>query len=52
MRSVLETCKPRPEILAGHFNPEVFTASLSPIIDRSCAAISTCLCAPMPRPRG
>lgn len=33
MRSVLETCKPRPEILAGTFNPEVFTASLSPIIE-------------------
>jgi hypothetical protein len=32
MRSVLETCQPRPEILAGTFNPEVFTASLSPII--------------------
>jgi len=31
--SVLDTCKPRPEILAGTFNPEVFTASLSPIID-------------------
>ncbi|TEB09088.1 ATP-binding protein [Pelotomaculum propionicicum] len=33
MKSVLETCKPRPEILAGTFNPEVFTASLGPIID-------------------
>ncbi len=33
MKSVLETCKPRPEILAGTFNPEVFTASLSPIIE-------------------
>ncbi|MEW5953546.1 MAG: DUF499 domain-containing protein [Bacillota bacterium] len=33
VKSVLETCKPRPEILAGAFNPEVFTASLGPIID-------------------
>lgn len=33
MRSVLDTCKPRPEILTGNFNPEVFTASLSPIIE-------------------
>lgn len=33
MQSVLETCIPRPEILAGTFNPEVFTASLSPIIE-------------------
>ena len=33
MKSVIKTCKPRPEILAGNFNPEVFTASLSPIIE-------------------
>lgn len=33
MASMLELCKPRPEILAGTFNPEVFTAALSPIID-------------------
>lgn len=33
MRSVLETCQPRPEILTGTFNPEIFTASLSPIIE-------------------
>ncbi|OIQ61205.1 hypothetical protein MOTE_02810 [Moorella thermoacetica] len=33
MQSVLVTCQPRPEILAGTFNPEVFTASLSPIIE-------------------
>jgi len=33
VKSVLNTCKPRPEILAGTFNPEVFTASLGPIID-------------------
>jgi hypothetical protein len=31
--SVLETCRPRPEILAGNFNPDVFTAGLSPVID-------------------
>jgi len=33
LQSVLNTCIPRPEILAGTFNPEIFTASLSPIID-------------------
>ncbi len=33
MRPVLETCQPRPEILAGTFNPEVFTASLGPVIE-------------------
>ena len=33
MKSVMETCEPRPEILAGSFNPEVFTAALGPIIE-------------------
>ncbi|SHI62913.1 ATP-binding protein [Desulfofundulus thermosubterraneus] len=33
MKSVLDACKPRPEILAGTFNPEVFTASLSPVVE-------------------
>ena len=33
MQSVLKTCQPRPEILAGTFNPEVFTASLSPVTE-------------------
>jgi hypothetical protein len=33
VKSVRDTCKPRSEILAGTFNPEVFTASLSPIIE-------------------
>lgn len=32
MRDVLSTCKPRPEILAGTFNPEIFTASLSRVL--------------------
>jgi hypothetical protein len=32
MKSVLETCIPRKSILKGTFNPEVFTASLSPVI--------------------
>ena len=32
MRSVLETCTPRESILQGTFNPEVFTASLGPVI--------------------
>lgn len=33
MRSVLQTCEPREEILRGTFNPEVFTASLGPILE-------------------
>ena len=33
MLSVLDSCQPRQEILAGTFNPEVFTASLAPIIE-------------------
>ena len=32
MQSVLTTCKPRPEILAGTFNPEIFTASLNRVL--------------------
>ena len=32
MRTVLETCRPRQSILQGTFNPEVFTASLGPVI--------------------
>ena len=30
--SILEACKPRQDILAGTFNPEIFTASLSEVI--------------------
>ena len=33
MHSILEKCLPRPEIVAGSFNPETFTLSLSPVID-------------------
>ncbi|MDA8336643.1 MAG: DUF499 domain-containing protein [Peptococcaceae bacterium] len=33
MRSIFEACEPRAEILAGTFNPEVFTASLTPVIE-------------------
>ncbi len=33
MSSVLDYCQPRQEIISGNFNPEVFTASLSPIIN-------------------
>ena len=33
MRSILETCKPRSDILGGTFNPEIFTASLSQVLD-------------------
>lgn len=32
MRMILETCQPRKSILQGTFNPEVFTAALSPVI--------------------
>lgn len=32
MISVLETCQPRTELLKGKFNPEIFTASLGPIL--------------------
>ncbi|MGS0467884.1 hypothetical protein ACU8V3_12625 [Cobetia marina] len=32
MKNVIFTCKPRPEILAGTFNPEIFTASLSRVL--------------------
>jgi len=30
--SILETCRPRSDLLAGMFNPEVFTASLGPVL--------------------
>lgn len=33
MKDVLATCKPRPEILAGTFNPAIFTARLSQVLD-------------------
>lgn len=33
MQSVTTTCQPRPDILAGTFNPEIFTASLSQVLD-------------------
>ena len=32
MRTVIETCIPRPSIIQGTFNPEVFTAALGPVI--------------------
>ena len=32
MRTIFETCQPRKSILQGTFNPEVFTAALSPVI--------------------
>ena len=32
MKTILETCQPRKSILQGTFNPEVFTAALSPVI--------------------
>ncbi|MHB8764537.1 MAG: ATP-binding protein [Deferrisomatales bacterium] len=33
MRSILESCQPREDLRAGTFNPEVFTASLSQVVD-------------------
>lgn len=33
MDSVLDLCKPREELLAGYFNPEIFTATLRPVVD-------------------
>jgi hypothetical protein len=33
MRSILDTCTPRPDLLAGTFNPEIFTASLSQVME-------------------
>lgn len=32
MRSIMNTCTPRPDIIQGTFNPEIFTASLSSVI--------------------
>lgn len=32
MNSVLKSCKPRPDLISGSFNPEVFTASLRQVI--------------------
>jgi hypothetical protein len=33
VRCILETCRPRADILGGTFNPEIFTASLSQVLD-------------------
>jgi hypothetical protein len=33
MLSIQQTCQPRPDILRGSFNPEIFTASLSHVVD-------------------
>ena len=32
MKSILETCVPRPDLLQGSFNPEIFTANLGEVI--------------------
>lgn len=32
MRNILETCRPRKDILEGTFNPEIFSASLSQVM--------------------
>ena len=33
MQSILQTCQPRADLLQGSFNPEIFTASLSQVVD-------------------
>ncbi len=33
MKFICETCQPRTDLLQGSFNPEVFTASLSQVMD-------------------
>jgi hypothetical protein len=33
MKSILETCVPRKDIVEGNFNPEVFTASLRQVVE-------------------
>ena len=33
MKDVLQACMPRPEILSGQFNPEIFKASLSRVLE-------------------
>jgi hypothetical protein len=33
MHSILEACQPRPNILTGSFNPEIFTANISQVFD-------------------
>ncbi len=32
MPSILDYCKPRPDLIRGNFNPEVFTASLTQVL--------------------
>jgi hypothetical protein len=34
MLPIQDTCQPRSDILQGSFNPEIFTASLSQVMDR------------------
>jgi len=33
MKSILETCVPRKDLVEGNFNPEVFTASLKQVVE-------------------
>ncbi len=33
MQSIRDTCQPRADLLQGSFNPEIFTASLSQVVD-------------------
>lgn len=32
MKSIIESCEPRPDLLKGTFNPEIFTASLGAVM--------------------
>ena len=36
MLSIQHSCQPRQDILQGSFNPEIFTASLSQVVDHYC----------------
>ena len=33
MKNVLQACDPRPSIVQGTFNAEIFTAALGPVIE-------------------
>jgi len=32
IKTIMETCEPRQDILRGTFNPEIFTASISEVL--------------------
>jgi hypothetical protein len=33
VKSILQACQPRPDLLSATFNPEVFTANLAQVMD-------------------